>query len=219
MTLSAADAAAHFIHNPVIHHRAPAFFQSQMVITFILLAILGAIFLKGFKEAITIAVVLVVAYLALNAAVTVVAVREVLHHAELIPQWKQALYIQHGSLWKMIAVSVFLFPQLALGLSGFETGVAVMPLVASSNLQERIANTRKLLITAAVIMSVFLLFTSFVTTLLIPARDFAEGGVANGRALAFLAHKLLGPAFGAAYGRLHHPHPRLRRCLRHGRSA
>ncbi len=199
MTLSAADAAAHFIHNPVIHHIAPHWLQSQMVVTFLLLAILGAIFLKGFKEAISIAVVLVVTYLLLNAAVTIVAIREVLHHTELIPQWKQALFAQHHSIWAMIGVSMFLFPQLALGLSGFETGVAVMPLISSSNLQERIANTRRLLATAAIIMSVFLIFTSFVTTLLIPAADFKEGGPANGRAMAFLAHHLLGPAFGAAY--------------------
>ena len=102
-----------------------------MVVTFLLLAILGAIFLKGFKEAITVAVVLVIAYLALNAVVTVVAVRQVMHHMELFPTWKATqLFNAHPSIWGMIGVSIFLFPQLALGLSGFETGVAVMPLVA-----------------------------------------------------------------------------------------
>ena len=55
MTLSAADAAAHFIHNPY----TPRSLQNQMGVTLVLLAILGAIFLKGFKEAIKIAVVLV----------------------------------------------------------------------------------------------------------------------------------------------------------------
>src|SRR6201997_1379290 len=63
MTLSAADAAAHFVHNPF----APKWLTSQMFVTLLLLALLGAIFLKGFKEAIGIAVILVVSYLSLNA--------------------------------------------------------------------------------------------------------------------------------------------------------
>ena len=67
MTLSAADAAAHFVHNPF----APKWLTSQMLVTLLLLAILGAIFLKGFKEAIGIAVILVASYLFLNAIVTV----------------------------------------------------------------------------------------------------------------------------------------------------
>src|SRR5437868_9540150 len=48
MTLSAADAAAHFVQNPF----TPGWMRSQMGITLLLLAILAAIFLKGFKEAI-----------------------------------------------------------------------------------------------------------------------------------------------------------------------
>src|SRR5690348_8645737 len=72
MTLSAADAGAHFVHNPF----APRWLSSQMFVTLLLLAILGIIFLKGFREAINIAVVLVAAYLVLNAVVTVRAVME-----------------------------------------------------------------------------------------------------------------------------------------------
>src|SRR5262245_18928387 len=63
----------------------------------------------------------------------------------------------------------------------------------------RVANTRKLLVTAAVIMSVFLILCSVVTTLLIDAADYAEGGKASGRAIAFLAHRYLGPGFGTVY--------------------
>jgi hypothetical protein len=48
-------------------------------------------------------------------------------------------------------------------------------------------------------MSVFLLGSSVVTTTLIPAAEFAKGGEANGRALAYLAHELLGEVFGSAY--------------------
>ena len=48
-------------------------------------------------------------------------------------------------------------------------------------------------------MSVFLVTTSVVTTLLIPADEFQPGGAANGRALAYLAHEYLGSAFGTGY--------------------
>jgi len=195
MTLSAADAAAHLIHNPYTPHAL----QSQMGVTLILIAILGAIFLKGFKEAINIAVVLVGVYLALNAIVSVVGIFHVLQQPRLIFDWKRALFTRHGSLLSIIGLSCLLFPRLALGLSGFETGVAVMPLIKSENLEERIRNTRRLLATAAIIMSVFLIATSFITTLLIPAADFKEGGPANGRAVAYLAHQYLGNGFGSFY--------------------
>jgi hypothetical protein len=195
MTLSAADAAAHFVHNPY----TPPSLQNQMNVTLILLAILGVIFLKGFKEAIDIAVVLVGVYLALNLIVTLVAFVHILLHPHLVLDWNKAIFAQHGSLLSIIGISALLFPRLALGLSGFETGVAVMPLIECENLDARIRNTRRLLATAAKIMSVFLMATSIVTTLLIPAADFQEGGPANGRAMAFLAHRYLGNGFGTLY--------------------
>lgn len=195
MTLSAADGAAHFIHNPF----TPKWLSGQMLVTLLLLGILGVIFLKGFKEAIGIAVVLVGSYLALNAIVTVRAIIEVVHHRELIAHWKTALFAQHPNWLAMVGVCLLLFPRLALGLSGFETGVAVMPLISGANLDARIRNTRKLLATAAAIMSVFLIATSFVTTILIPAAAFADNGEANGRAMAYLAHQYFGSAFGSIY--------------------
>src|SRR6185437_118640 len=66
MTLSAADASAHFNQNPFV----PASLKSQMGVTLILLSCLGIIFLKGFKEAIGIATFLVAVYLGLNAVTT-----------------------------------------------------------------------------------------------------------------------------------------------------
>ena len=87
-------------------------------------------FLKGFKEAIGIAVALVAVYLALNAVV--VGARPVPGRhppARCRRLVVAALPGQHGNPLAMIGVALLLFPKLALGLSGFETGVAVMPLV------------------------------------------------------------------------------------------
>jgi hypothetical protein len=195
MTLSAADAGAHVVQNPF----TPGWMKSQMGVTLVLLGILGAIFLKGFKEAIGIAVALVALYLALNAVVTVVAIRHVLLQPQLMSSWEHALLAQHGNPWMMIGVSLLLFPKLALGLSGFETGVAVMPLIRGADPAGRVRNTRKLLVTAALVMSAFLMASSIVTTLLIEPAQFKEGGAANGRALSFLAHKYLGDGFGSLY--------------------
>jgi hypothetical protein len=195
MTLSAADAAAHFTQNPF----TPDWMKSQMTVTLVLLAILGGIFLKGFKEAIGVAVILVGVYLALNLVVTAEALYQVFQHPELIPHWRDAILLQHGNPLAVIGVCLLLFPKLALGLSGFETGVAVMPLIAGADLEDRIRNTRTLLKAAAIIMSVFLMATSFATTLLIAPEKFKEGGEANGRALAYLAHLYLGNGFGTVY--------------------
>jgi hypothetical protein len=63
----------------------------------------------------------------------------------------------------------------------------------------RVANTRKLLLTAAAIMSVMLILSSVITTLLIEPPDYQKGGKASGRAIAFLAHRYLGTAFGSVY--------------------
>jgi hypothetical protein len=63
----------------------------------------------------------------------------------------------------------------------------------------RIRNARRLLRTAALTMSVFLIGSSLVSALLIPAEAFAKGGEANGRALAYLAHHYLGHGFGTLY--------------------
>jgi hypothetical protein len=119
--------------------------------------------------------------------------------------WVHALTSGRGGFGDVIGPAVLAFPALVLGLSGFETGVSMMPLIAADGktpeerMQSRIRNTRKLLTTAAVIMSVYLIATSFVTTVLIPPSAFQPGGPANGRALAYLAHEKLGEVFGTAY--------------------
>ncbi|MFJ3307876.1 APC family permease [Streptomyces sp. NPDC086549] len=202
ITLSAADASTHLVENP---HLTDALQGKQMVITLFLVALLGAVFLKGFLEAIGVAVALVGIYLALNVVVVIVGMWHVATAGHVVTDWTSALTAEHGNVFVMIGVALIVFPKLALGLSGFETGVAVMPHVEGdpSDTEEkptgRIRDTKKLLTTAALIMSAFLIATSFITTLLIPENEFKSGGQANGRALAYLAHEYLGNAFGTVY--------------------
>jgi hypothetical protein len=140
----------------------------------------------------------------LNLVVVGVGLYQVFTHPQYLTDWKEALLSTRtlvgnfeikGAL-AVIALSLITFPKLALGLSGFETGVAVMPLIKNP---KRIANTRKLLMTAALVMSFFLICSSFITSVLIPAAEFQEGGKAQGRALAYLAHTYLGDYFGTVY--------------------
>ncbi len=230
ITLSAADATAHVLENPFVHSRL-SFLEHPVIITLILVSALGIIFLKGFKEAIGIAVVLVGVYLLLNVVTIAVALYEAATHPTLLADWRNVLFATRTSggsqgIFVIIGLSLLVFPKLALGLSGFETGVAVMPLVKSPN---RISNTRKLLTTAALIMSVMLIASSFSTSVLIPKKQFCpqidcgsaemhdvpdfcactaeetaagtvkEAGKANGRALAYIAHRYLGEVFGTLY--------------------
>lgn len=202
ITLSAADATAHIIENPFA---GEVLKTHPVVVTLVLVAFLGMVFLKGFKEAMGLAVFLVGAYLALNLVVAIRGLYEIFLHPQVLPDWKTAISIQYSNPLMVVGVALFLFPKLALGLSGFETGVAVMPLVKGDpndtykNPEGRIRNTHKLLRTAALIMSVLLLTSSMITTLLIPAAAFKPGGEANGRALAYLAHHYLGEGFGSLY--------------------
>lgn len=202
ITLSAADATAHVLENPFV----PEALSGQAVaVTLVFIALLGAVFLKGFSEAIGIAVVLVVAYLSLNLVVVAVSLWQVVTEPGLITSWTTALTTQHASPLGMLAVVLLVFPRLALGLSGFETGALVMPLIKGRPGDDperpagRIHGTHRLLTSAALIMSVFLITSSFATTVLIPAEEFQEGGEASGRALAYLAHAYLGDVFGTAY--------------------
>jgi hypothetical protein len=227
ITLSAADATAHIVENPfVVQHLD--FLHHRIIVTLVLIAALGAIFLRGFKEAIGIAVFLVVIYIGLNLIIVSRGFYEVFAHQTVLWDWKRILFQSYTSPFAMIGAALIVFPKLALGLSGFETGVVVMPLVkgginvdslkfepvsphtartkeSPAQLAGRIHNARKLLTGAALIMSFLLFASSIVTTMLIPAEEFRpetltqEPGAANGRALAYLAHFYLGDVFGTIY--------------------
>ncbi len=202
MTLSAADATAHLDENPFW---PAALHDHEIPVTLVLLTLLGAVFLIGFTEAVGIAVAIVGLYLTLNAVVIVDGLWLLVTRPAAVGDWAAALTARHGDPLLIVAIALLVFPKLALGLSGFETGVAVMPHVRGDpgDSEEapvgRVRDTRKLLTVAALLMSAFLLTSSVVTTVLIPPAEFRAGGKADGRALAYLAHEHLGPVFGTVY--------------------
>ena len=202
ITLSASSATEQIVGNPLV----PDLLRDRgVIITLVLVATLGGVFLKGFREAIGIAIFLVGAYLLLNLVVVAAGFYEIAANPGTLTGWTNDVLANHGSPLAILGVSALVFPQLALGLSGFETGVSMMPLVRGDEGDDperpegRIRNARKMLAACALIMSFFLVTTSVVTALLIPPEEFGPGGDASGRALAYLAHDRLGEAFGTAY--------------------
>ncbi|WP_282204782.1 APC family permease [Kitasatospora fiedleri] len=202
ITLSSADASVHLVENPSL---SGALHGHEVALTVGLLLLLGGVFLLGFSEAVTVAIPLVSLFLLLNAVTIGAGVVKVFTTPGAWSAWTGALGEGGGGFGGLLGPALLAFPLLVLGLSGFETGVSMMPLVAAEGagpeqrLDARVRNARKLLTTAAAVMSVYLLAASFVTTVLIPHREFEAGGRANGRALAWLAHQELGEAFGTAY--------------------
>ena len=218
-TLSAADAAEHLIHNPYWAD-VPDVLQSQIVVTMALLVLLGGMFLRGFREVIVVAIAIVAVYLFLNVIIIGSGLVYLVAHPSHVSQWYASVlsgnwYFEHeGSGWMaVIAACVLYFPKLALGLSGFETGVAVMPLVKGDPDDDpgkplgRIRNTRKLLATAAIIMSVMLLGSSTITAMLIRPEALVTEGMAQNRALAYIAHGAsiakINPMFGELFGTIY----------------
>ena len=233
-TLSAADAAAHLISNSLFAGSAPPWAHNQIVIAAVLLLLLGGMFLKGYSEVVGIATVLVIVFLGLSFLIIASGLWHLLTHPALLQQWfaeiasgnyhlHEAPLEGHG-LWVALGISLLIFPKLALGLSGFETGVLLIHLVRGSDEnpddeQTRIANTRRLMLTAALIMSFFLIGSSLVTgtNTIIPADELRMEkddvgeitfkGKALDRALAYVAHgesplnvsPIFGPIFGTVY--------------------
>lgn len=201
ITLSAADASVHLVESSYAPH---ALQGHEVVITVALLVLLGGVFLLGFSEAVSVAIPLVAVFLALNAVTIGVGLMDVFTSPDAFSSWTGALTEGRG-FGDLVEPALLAFPLLVLGLSGFETGVSMMPLIsakgetAEQRLTSRIRNARRLLTTAALVMSVYLLAASLVTTVLIPHKEFEAGGAANGRALAWLAHEHVGEAFGTAY--------------------
>ncbi|MFL6466935.1 MAG: amino acid transporter [Pyrinomonadaceae bacterium] len=229
ITLSAADATAHIIENPYVEEHL-AFLDHRVFVTLGLILLLGLVFLKGFNEAIGIAVVIVALFLVFNLITISVGFYHVFFlNPEVLGNWQNLLWAHpgvNGNVLMLAATAMLLFPKLALGLSGFETGVVVMPLIESgvanpkdpsepihlstfvkadadpdvqAQLDGRIRNGKKLLTGAAVIMSFYLIGSSIITTMLVPFSEIEEGGKAYGRAISYISHEFLGSGYGTAY--------------------
>ncbi len=193
----------------------------QIWVTSAMIMALGVVFWIGFNEAIMVAVTLVTVYLALNAVVIGSGLWYIANHPAIVQGWWEAIragqwhvgaghlpLAPSGGILVIIATAILVFPKLALGMSGFETGVAVMPLIRGSADDDprrplgRIRNTRKLLATAALIMSCMLLGATIVTTMLVPPDAFLQNAVptAKDRALAYIAHGQTGLPINSFFG-------------------
>ncbi len=188
--------------------RAGAWVTAQMVIT-LALSILTFAFWWQLRAGIThrmlvVATVVVLVYLALTGLVVFGSVAYIARNPAIWHDWLDRA-LHSGSApaeeaqWYVVAgrwlgVALWCFPQMALGLSGFELIMTVVPRVRGlSTLGEptiavRVRNTRKLMFVAAAVMAVYLLSAVLVTTLLVPGPALEPGGDAQHRALAYVAH-------------------------------
>ncbi len=185
---------------------AVEFFDEQLTVT-LLLGALGFIFWfllrKGFnRNVLVLAVPLVLAYLLLNGLLLGGGMAYLCEHPHLVDNWLRQVHagdwlvqppLLAGHGWWSVGLLSFLFlPNLALGLSGFEMSMIVMPQVRGKTGEDppttRIRNTRLVLVAAALIMAVYLLASALVTGLLIPPEALRPEGKAANRALAYLAH-------------------------------
>jgi hypothetical protein len=124
ITLSAADATVHMLENPYL----PPFLEGQAVpITVVMLLILGGVFLLGFSEAVAVAIPLVGVFLLLNAVIIGTGIYDAVTQPGAVAAWIGSLGSFGGGFGNIAGPAILAFPLLVLGLSGFETGVSMMP--------------------------------------------------------------------------------------------
>lgn len=185
---------------------------------------------RGFgRRVVRLAVLLVTPYLVVNGIVIGWGLWYLRQHPDLVARWWELAQQQvqsssehswlGGSWLAMVLLSVALVPQLALGFSGFELSMILMPQIRGrvddeeQQPQGRIRRTWLMLALAALVMSLYLLGSVTVVTILVPGGQFKPPGEAGHRALAYLAHggllangqyghavnPLFGPVFGTLY--------------------
>jgi hypothetical protein len=210
-----------------------SYWDRQLVITLVLLVLYCLfipIFWRGFtKRLVQVAAVLVSSYLFLTLIILLSGFVFLLRHSERYDIWLANIRTGNWQFeaptwadvnaWSIVKVCLWLLPKMALGLSGFEMCMVVMPIVRGrpggddTQPAGQIRNTRKLMLTSALMMSGFLLGSALVTTLLMAPESLRAGGAGHERALASLAHgealagdssardmnPLFGPTFGTIY--------------------
>src|SRR6185503_12187481 len=107
ITLSAADASAHIIENPM----APHWLNHPVIVTMVLLAALAAVFLMGFREAVGLAVPIVAIYLVLNAIVIVHELMIVWQQPAPMSAWFTSASASRGGVGPMVLFALLLFPK------------------------------------------------------------------------------------------------------------
>lgn len=197
---------------PIVEHLLRRLFEPQVAITLGLSVISFALW-QLLKRGVTgrimwVTAAAVCAYLALSAFVIGSVLIYVARNPAIWHSWQQSLFVAppHGVptapnsiapsnyawLYPWLGAVLWSFPQMALGLSGFEMIMTVAPQVSggsdSTNTAGRIRNTRKLMLTAASIMAVYLVSAVVATTLVVPHSALEPTGLAEHRALAYLAH-------------------------------
>ena len=159
------------------------FWNEQLVLT-LLLSILGfvvyAFLLRGFSRTfLYVSAFVVVLFLAVNGMVIGSGLVYLYHHPDLTTQFTDVVRyggreISAEELLFTLFLTLVQFPQLALGLGGFELSMASAPLVRGRPSDDpvqprgRIRNMRLLLVAAAVLMSLFLAGSVLVVTMLVP---------------------------------------------------
>jgi hypothetical protein len=209
-----------------------SYWNRQLVTTLLLLAVSFAmwpIVWYGFtRRMVQAALILVGAFVLLTSIILASGMVYVARHPELISDWWAAVEAGRWGIeapsWagtdaeSLVKMCLWLLPKMALGLSGFEMSLVVMPLVRgrrgdTDNPYGQIANTRKMLVSAALIMGLLLMGSALVTTLLMVPQSLLIEGQARERALAYIAHggalaheispDAVNPLFGRTFGTIY----------------
>lgn len=232
-SLSTSDAAVHLLANPHLQHivnehtvtvddlkpwigvswieKLRPYWNRQIGVTLLLSMVSMAFWFycaSGFtRRVLWLAATVVSLYLISTAYIVGMVGWHLYEHQELVQNWwnQTQRHTMAGSQG-LIVLMLLIFPQLALGISGFELSMTTTPLISGEPGNEveqkrhRIRRARWMMFWLTIIMAVFLLATTIASTLAIPLSKFTTERDAQHRAMAFLAHGELFPSwFGTCY--------------------